>query len=81
MPAKAFRLGDQLFLCQGFQIFVQVITFLKPGAVHKRCATVCAHIVSQDSGRLGLAAKGRWAADGASMSPPFVDRPIAVSIA
>jgi hypothetical protein len=27
--AKSLRLGDQLFLCQGFQIFVQVITYLQ----------------------------------------------------
>jgi len=31
--AKTLRLGDQLFLCHGFQIFVQVITYLQWGQI------------------------------------------------
>lgn len=60
--AKAFRLGDQLLLCQGFQIFVQAITFPKPGRRLDRCATICGPILVAGYRTFGTAGKGSRAA-------------------
>lgn len=55
--AKTLRLGDQLFFCQAFQIFVQVITFLWRAARDARAA-IFGSSFSQDTGGSGLPAKG-----------------------